>query len=82
MQAIPPILAGQDVVGLAQTGTGMAHCPQSNARLADGVARAPALDRLGGAVSIGVDGKIVEEGKSGGSGVVGSRGVGALSSPT
>ncbi|HEX8605259.1 MAG TPA: amidohydrolase family protein [Pseudoduganella sp.] len=46
---------------LAQSGTGMAHCPQSNARLADGVARAPELHRLGGAVSIGVDGAASNE---------------------
>lgn len=46
---------------LAQTGTGMAHCPQSNARLADGVARAPDLHRLGGAVSLGVDGAASNE---------------------
>lgn len=46
---------------LARSGTGMAHCPQSNARLADGVARAPDLHRLGGAVSIGVDGAASNE---------------------
>ena len=46
---------------LAQTRTGMAHCPQSNARLADGVARAPDLHRRGGAVSIGVDGAASNE---------------------
>ncbi|MFD2271550.1 amidohydrolase family protein [Undibacterium arcticum] len=39
----------------------MAHCPQSNARLADGIASAPALDRLGAAVSIGVDGAASNE---------------------
>lgn len=41
---------------LADTGTGVAHCPQSNARLADGIAPIPELDRLGVPVSIGVDG--------------------------
>src|SRR5699024_1541789 len=41
---------------LADSGTGIAHCPQSNARLADGIAPAPELDRLGVPVSIGVDG--------------------------
>ncbi|GAC1323218.1 MAG: 8-oxoguanine deaminase [Collimonas sp.] len=46
---------------LGASGTGMAHCPQSNARLADGVANAPALDRLGAAVSIGVDGAASNE---------------------
>ncbi|MFC3108695.1 amidohydrolase family protein [Undibacterium arcticum] len=46
---------------LGASGTGMAHCPQSNARLADGIASAPALDRLGAAVSIGVDGAASNE---------------------
>ena len=46
---------------LAETGTGIAHCPQSNARLADGIAPAPELDRLGAPVSIGVDGAASNE---------------------
>lgn len=46
---------------LAETGTGIAHCPQSNARLADGIAPAPELDRLGVPVSIGVDGAASNE---------------------
>jgi len=46
---------------LAQTGTGIAHCPQSNGRLASGVAPAPALDRLGVRVSLGVDGAASNE---------------------
>ena len=46
---------------LGDSATGMAHCPQSNARLADGVAPAPRLDRLGAAVSIGVDGAASNE---------------------
>jgi cytosine/adenosine deaminase-related metal-dependent hydrolase len=46
---------------LGKSGTGMAHCPQSNARLADGVANAPRLDRLGATVSIGVDGAASNE---------------------
>lgn len=41
---------------LAETQTGMAHCPQSNCRLGSGIAPAPALHRAGGRVSIGVDG--------------------------
>ncbi|WP_080650467.1 amidohydrolase family protein [Bradyrhizobium barranii] len=41
---------------LASTGTGMAHCLQSNCRLGSGVAPADAMARLGGAVSLGVDG--------------------------
>jgi cytosine/adenosine deaminase-related metal-dependent hydrolase len=46
---------------LGSSGTGMAHCPQSNARLADGMAPAPTLDRLGARVSIGVDGAASNE---------------------
>lgn len=46
---------------LAETGTGMAHCPQSNGRLGSGVAPAPALARMGVPVSIGVDGAASNE---------------------
>lgn len=46
---------------LAKTGTGMAHCPQSNGRIASGVAPAPALFKKGGRVSIGVDGAASNE---------------------
>lgn len=41
---------------LAQAGTAMAHCPQANARLGSGIAPAPALTRMGGVVSLAVDG--------------------------
>ena len=46
---------------LADTGTGIAHCPQSNGRLGSGVAPAPALAKLGAPVSIGVDGAASNE---------------------
>lgn len=46
---------------LASTGTGMAHCPQSNGRLGSGVSPAPALARAGARVSIGVDGAASNE---------------------
>ncbi|MBO4220884.1 amidohydrolase family protein [Bradyrhizobium neotropicale] len=46
---------------LASTGTGMAHCPQSNCRLGSGVAPADHMARLGGAVSLGVDGAASNE---------------------
>lgn len=46
---------------LGDSGTGIAHCPQSNARLADGIAPAPTLARLGAGVSIGVDGAASNE---------------------
>lgn len=46
---------------LAETGTGMAHCPQSNCRLGSGIAPADRLAALGGAVSLGVDGAASNE---------------------
>jgi cytosine/adenosine deaminase-related metal-dependent hydrolase len=50
-----------EVAMLASTGTGMAHCPQSNCRLGSGIAPADAMARLGGAVSLGVDGAASNE---------------------
>lgn len=49
-------LTEDEVAMLADTGTGMAHCPQANARLGSGIAPAPALHRAGGVVSLAVDG--------------------------
>jgi 8-oxoguanine deaminase len=46
---------------LAQTGTGMAHCPQCNARLGSGTAPVVELLRLGAQVSLGVDGAASNE---------------------
>jgi cytosine/adenosine deaminase-related metal-dependent hydrolase len=46
---------------LAQAGTAMAHCPQSNARLGSGIAPAPAFAAMGGVVSLGVDGTSANE---------------------
>ncbi len=45
-----------EVALLADSGTGMAHCPQANARLGSGVAPADALHHAGGAVALAVDG--------------------------
>lgn len=53
--------APEEVRLLAQTGTGMAHCPQANARLGSGVAPADRLHELGGAVSLAVDGAAANE---------------------
>jgi cytosine/adenosine deaminase-related metal-dependent hydrolase len=50
-----------EVTLLAETGTGIAHCPQSNCRLGSGIAPVPALDRAGAPVSIGVDGAASNE---------------------
>jgi len=46
---------------LAEAGTAMAHCPQSNMRLGSGIAPAPRFDRMGGIVSLGVDGTSANE---------------------
>jgi cytosine/adenosine deaminase-related metal-dependent hydrolase len=51
----------EELAILAATGTGMSHCPQSNGRLGSGVAPADRFDRLGGRVSIGVDGAASNE---------------------
>ncbi len=51
-----------DEVGiLAETGAAMAHCPQSNMRLASGIAPADLLHARGGTVSLGVDGAASNE---------------------
>jgi len=46
---------------LAEVGTAMAHCPQSNLRLGSGIAPAPAFSAMGGIVSLGVDGTSANE---------------------
>ncbi len=46
---------------LFETGTGMAHCPQANARLGSGIAPADTLSKLGGNVSLAVDGAAANE---------------------
>jgi cytosine/adenosine deaminase-related metal-dependent hydrolase len=54
-------LDGNEMKLLAETGTGMAHCPQSNCRLGSGVAPADMFERLGGRVSLAVDGAASNE---------------------
>nr|WP_249780122.1 amidohydrolase family protein [Bradyrhizobium sp. dw_411] len=54
-------LDSDEIQMLASTGTGMSHCPQSNCRLGSGIAPADAMARLGGAVSLGVDGAASNE---------------------
>jgi len=49
-------LSDADVRRLADTGTGVAHCPSSNGRLGAGVARSAELLRAGVPVGLGVDG--------------------------
>jgi cytosine/adenosine deaminase-related metal-dependent hydrolase len=46
----------EEIKRLAATGTGIAHCPSSNMRLASGIARVPDLIEFGVPVGLGVDG--------------------------
>ncbi len=54
-------LDDEDLRLCAQTGTGIAHCPQSNARLGSGIARIPEALALGIPVGLGVDGAASNE---------------------
>ncbi|MEB6666515.1 amidohydrolase family protein [Acinetobacter vivianii] len=49
-------LLPEEIQLLGQTQTGIAHCPQSNARLGSGIADLVALEQAGMTISIGVDG--------------------------
>lgn len=49
-------LDDSDIVTLSETGTHVAHCPTSNAKLASGIARVPDMLNSGVNVGLGTDG--------------------------
>jgi cytosine/adenosine deaminase-related metal-dependent hydrolase len=53
-----------DLAVLARTGTGVAHCPSSNARLGAGICRTRDLRAAGARVGLGVDGAASNEASS------------------
>lgn len=54
-------LDADEIALLGSTGTGIAHCPQSNGRLGSGIAPIRQLEQAGVPVSIGVDGAASNE---------------------
>jgi cytosine/adenosine deaminase-related metal-dependent hydrolase len=55
-------LSDSEINLFGHTGTGVAHCPSSNMRLASGICRVPALWQAGAKVGLGVDGSASNDG--------------------
>lgn len=54
-------LSDEEIALCARTGTGIAHCPQSNARLGSGIARIPEAMAAGVPIGLAVDGAASNE---------------------
>ncbi|MBQ4611228.1 MAG: 8-oxoguanine deaminase [Clostridia bacterium] len=54
----------EELRALADTGTGVAHCPISNMKLSSGIARIPEMLKLGVKVGLAVDGSASNDGSS------------------
>ena len=54
----------EELRALADTGTGVAHCPISNMKLSSGIARIPEMLKLGVPVGLAVDGSASNDGSS------------------
>ncbi len=54
----------EELSQMAQTGTGVAHCPISNMKLSSGVCRIPDMLRLGVPVGLAVDGSASNDGSN------------------
>jgi cytosine/adenosine deaminase-related metal-dependent hydrolase len=57
-------LSDDAIATMASTGTGVAHCPSSNARLGAGICRSADLFRAGVRIGLGVDGAASNEASS------------------
>ena len=55
---------GDELRRLAETGTGVAHCPISNMKLSSGVCRVPEMLELGVPVGLAVDGSASNDGSN------------------
>jgi cytosine/adenosine deaminase-related metal-dependent hydrolase len=55
-------LSDGEIALFGHSGTGVAHCPSSNMRLASGICRVPALRQAGVKVGLGVDGSASNDG--------------------